>query len=86
MNTNEFLQVLKQARGLGLATLGDLAQLFQKLGATNNREYIKDLATHNYKVSMFADAKRRSDWSDCHDYIDNLLWDLDYKHGYRLPF
>ena len=52
----------------------------------NNREYIKDLATHNYKVSMFADAKRRSDWSDCHDYIDNLLWDLDYKHGYRLPF
>lgn len=43
MNKSELLQVLKQARGLGLVTFGDLAQLFQKLGATNNRDKINDL-------------------------------------------
>ena len=43
MNTSELLQILKQARGLGLVTLGDLTQLFQKLGATNNRDKINQL-------------------------------------------
>ena len=43
MNTGELLHILKQARGLGLVTLGDLAQLFQKLGATNNRDKLNQL-------------------------------------------
>ena len=43
MNTGEFLQILKQARGLGLVTFGDLAQLLQKLDATNNRDKLNNL-------------------------------------------
>lgn len=43
MNTSELLQILKQARGLGLVTFGDLAQLFHKLGATNNRDKLNNL-------------------------------------------
>ena len=43
MNTNEFLQVLKQAQAVGFITFGDLAQFFNEIGAKTNREKINGL-------------------------------------------
>ncbi len=40
MDTNEFKQVLSQAQLLGFETLGDLADLKQKLGRKDNRSFI----------------------------------------------
>ena len=43
MDTNEFKQVLSQAQLLGFETFGDLADLKQKLGCKNNRDFINSI-------------------------------------------
>lgn len=49
-------------------------------------EYLEDLAKYKFDSNIFSDAKKRQDWEDCHEYCNGIFWDLDYKHGYRLPF
>ncbi len=60
-----------------------LAEIKERL---SNPDYLKDLANYNFKTDIFGDAKKRQDWEDCHEYCNGIFWDLDYKHGYRLPF
>lgn len=43
MNTNEILQVLKQAQAIGLTTCGQLAQFFAEIGAKTNRDKLNGL-------------------------------------------
>ncbi len=52
-------------------------QLGEHLNKYDFKKYLHD---YNFNMQLLKKAKRKNDFSDYHDYIDNILYNWDCHH------